>query len=276
MGHGNAPGQSRGEPRDGQVAQTRAHLGEDVVVHAARLNHVRIRFEPCQQRLATRRESELVVRFRRPFDALTRLDGRVHATLLLHLRRRIKGFVRDRVPSFVRAKVDIARVLQPRPKVLHGRLMHCLRRAQEARRRNIGRLQQRLEAHTDPVAQRPRIEVHRFRHPLDLESMLVRAGGHERLRRMSGCGCVRRPSAAAQLCIPPKHVGHHTRVQMPNVRLGIHIVDRRRHIVRLRPTRQRRPHESGVLIYIDSASSRAALCLRDRGDGGAANGPQAW
>ena len=140
MGHRNAPGQSRGEPRDGQVAQTRANLGEDVLVHATRLDHLRIRFEPCQQWLAKCRESELVVGFRRPFDALTRLDRRVHATLLLHLRRRIKGFVRDRVPSLVRAKVDVSRVLQLGPKVLHGRLMHRLRRTEKARRRNIGRL----------------------------------------------------------------------------------------------------------------------------------------
>lgn len=127
--------------------------------------------------------------------------------------------------------------------------------ADEARVCNVGGIRQRLETLAHTVAQRTRLDALRLGDSLHLHSVLVRAGGELRTGR-GGVHVARRPrpAAGAQPLVPAQDVCEHVRVQVPDMRLGIHVKDRRRDIVRL----ARRPAAAGDTPQRPAAARRAS------------------
>lgn len=109
-----------------------------------------------------------------------------------------------------------------------------VRGADEPRVRNVGLVGECLEALAHAVTQRARRHVLRLGDALHLHPMLVGARGElcTRWRRVHAVR-VARPSAGTQRLVAAQHVGKHVRVQVPDMRLSVHIKDGRRHIVRL-------------------------------------------
>ncbi len=213
------------QPRNREIAQ--AALDERAHLVAARLRldgRRRLRVPLEQLRRVLRKSKEVVLLLdpldRRPVN-LADLLAVLGVDVVLGLRR----LAADAVHAVVVGLVDVAGVSQPLPHLGDCRLVARLGRADEVVVRDLGARPGRLELLGNLVAVRLRLHSLLACDALDLLAVLVEAGQEEDV-------LCRIPALrfSARAVVARQRVVDHGRIERPEVRDRVHIVDGRRDV----------------------------------------------
>jgi hypothetical protein len=121
------------------------------------------------------------------------------------------------IEAAVDVLVDVAFVVDPLKELLDEALVAVVGRADEEVVVDVDAPRQLAPVLDDLIDVRLRVEPLLLGHPVDLRSVLVRAGEEERL-------------LSTLAVVPDEHVRGDGRVRMPDVGRRVHVVDRRRQI----------------------------------------------
>ena len=216
-----APADGLLQPRDREIAQ--AALDERAHLVAARLglNGRRRLRVPLEQLRRVLRQSEEVVLLLDPLDRrpvnLADLLAVLGVDVVLGLRR----LAADAVHAVVLGLVDVAGRCQPLPHLGDRRLVARLGRADEVVVRDPDARPRRLELLGDAVAVRLRLHSLLARDALDLLAVLVEAGQEEDVSSLP---------VNARAVVARQRVVDHGRIERPEVRDRVDVVDGRRDV----------------------------------------------
>jgi hypothetical protein len=205
-----------GASRDRQVAKAFFDEGLDLVEARLRLDEVRVGFVEVQQRLRVLAQLEKVAPF---FDALDGLFVNGAELVLEKLLFRLEGLAADAVPVLVVVQVDVPGFVHFLPERLNPLPMLWRGRADESVVGAVELFPGNSEGRGHPVDERLRVQALFLCSTFDLEPVLIEPG-----QKIAG--------AAAKARVPGDHVRSYGRVCMADVGPIVHVIDRRRHVVR--------------------------------------------
>mmetsp|Transcript_29754 Transcript_29754/g.90505 ORF Transcript_29754/g.90505 Transcript_29754/m.90505 type:complete len:229 (+) Transcript_29754:1263-1949(+) len=211
--HRHAP--RKGRARDGEVAQSVAHEGEHLVAARGGADEVRVGEDVLLESLPVAREAEEVRRLGHPLHLCPRRRVAVDQLLL-----GVEALVPDRVPPLVRAEVQVPRLDQRRPERRRSLFVPRLGGPDELVGGEVVQRQQRAEGVGDAVGKVLRRLARLAGRLLHLLAVLVRAGQKEDL-------------VAVEAREAGDDVAGEGGVHVADVRLPVHVIDRRRYEPRL-------------------------------------------